>query len=351
MKASDATSPQAELLIEKVRGNPVAMLTLARTLLLPSGNSARARELCEEALRLAPDDGEVRALAQTIRSRDVGSWYFTMVQDHPRHALYAEAFRKVFAPGCTVLDIGAGTGLFAMLAAREGAAKVIACERDPAVAAAAREIVALNGYSDRVTVIAKDSRDLQIGVDLDGPVDALLWDNLANDLIGVGGLDTVEDARRRLLKPGAPIIPGRCEIRVALACSDRADDMQMGVVDGFDLTPFNSLRPAQTTVNRNKFTQRSDAATIFEFNFAADEPRPGKSDAAITASGGRVDGIVQWLRFHLADDILYDTGDGEGVMAFGIEYHAIEPFEIEAGSPVTIHGAHDRHRIWFWIDG
>ena len=155
-----------------------------------------------------------------------------------------------------------------------------------------------------------------------------------------------------MLKPGAPVVPAQCDIRVALACSDPAEDMQMGFVEGFDLTPFNSFRPTQTTMNRNRFKQLSAAATLFDFDFTKEEPaKPRKSSVEVTGIGGRVDGIVQWLRFHLTDDILYDTGDGEGVMAFGIEYHAIEPFECAAGSPVTIQGSHDRQRMWFWIDG
>src|SRR5262245_60075461 len=136
MTRDEATDPQTETLIQQVSGKPIAMLMLARTLLLPSGKTARAKELCEAAVRLAPEDAEVRALAQSIRSRGIGAWYFTMVQDRGRHARYAEAFRKSFTPGCTVLDIGAGTGLFAMLAAREGAGRVVACEREPEIAGA-----------------------------------------------------------------------------------------------------------------------------------------------------------------------------------------------------------------------
>ena len=351
MGADEAVDPQTESLIAKVAGNPIATLMLAQTLLLPRGKMKRARELCDAALALAPDDGEVKALAQGIRSRGVGAWYFTMVQDHVRHARYAEAFRKIFKPGCTVLDMGAGTGLFAMLSAREGAGKVVACERDAGVADAARNIIEINGYSDRVTVIPKDSRELEIGVDLDGPADVLLWDNLANDLVGVGGLDAVEDARRRLLKPGAAIIPGRCEIRVALAQTNPASDTRMGIVDGFDLSPFNRFRPTQTTISRRKLEFRSRPVTIFDFDLAQSElVRSRNNRAVVSATGDGVDGIAQWLRFHLAEDIAYDTVEDEGVMAFGVQYHAVEPFEADQGQEIKIAGGHDRLRTWFWIE-
>jgi SAM-dependent methyltransferase len=349
MGGDEALDPQTESLIAKVAGNPVAMLMLARTLLLPRGKTKRARALCEAAVKLAPGDAEVQALAQSVRSRDVGQWYFTMVQDRPRHALYAAAFRKVFTPGCAVLDIGAGTGLFAMLAAREGAGQVIACERESAVAEAARESIERNGYGDRVKLVAKDSRELEIGVDLDDRADVLLWDNLSNNLLGAGALDAIDDARRRLLKPGAPMIPARCEMRVALVEANPVCDVRMGTVEGFDMTPFNRFRPTQTTLGKTKLERRSDAATIFDFDFASGRLPGSRDSVTVAATGGCVDGIAQWIRFHLADDVVYDTGDDEGVTAFGIEYHAVEPFEADAGQGIAIRGAHDRKRTWFWI--
>lgn len=351
MSALDQIDAETKSLIEEVQDNPIALLTLARTLLLSKGKMEAAVFLSDVALNLSPDDPEVRALAHLIRSRAVGAWYFTMVQDQRRQALYAQALRQVLTPGCTVLDIGAGTGLFAMIAAREGAAKVVACERNPIVAKSAREIIRKNGFLGHVSVIAKDSRDLRIGVDLDGPADVLLWDNLSNDLLGGGALDTIEDARRRLLKPGAAIIPQACEIRVALIQASPATAIEMGHVDGFDMTAFNRLRPTQFTLGRSKFERRSNVATIFAFDFAADQlVKPQASAATVAATGGTVDGIAQWLRFHVADETLYDTGD-DGVTAFGIQYHAVEPFEAKAGQPVTISGAHDRRSVWFWIDG
>lgn len=338
----------AELLIARVSGNPIAMLMLARTLLLPRGRTADARSLCDAAVRLAPDDAEVRALAQSVWSRDVGQWYFTMVQDHGRNARYATAFRKVFPSGCNVLDIGAGTGLFAMLAAREGAGKVFACEQDPAIAEAARESIERNGYSDRVVIIAKNSRDLEVGVDLEHPVDVLLWDNLANNFMGAGALDAIEDARQRLLRPDAVMIPSRCEMRVALVQANPNSNVRMETIEGFDLSSFNRFRPTQTTLGNTTLERRSDVATIFDFDFTGLNSTATRESVSVIATGGKVDGIAQWLRFHLANDVVYDTGEDDSVKAFGIEYHALDPFQAQSGEQISISGAHDRQRTWFW---
>ncbi len=48
------------------------------------------------------------------------AWHFPMVADRPRNDAYDQALRRA-APGRRVLDIGSGSGLLAMMAARAGA--------------------------------------------------------------------------------------------------------------------------------------------------------------------------------------------------------------------------------------
>ena len=348
----DETSKDSvELIVSSVRGRPLAMINVARTLLAPKGMIERARALAEEAVALAPDDPEVFARAGLLRSHGIGDWYWTMVQDEPRHELYAQAFRQLFTPGCTVLDIGAGTGLFAMLAAREGAGRVIACERNPAVAEAARRIVALNGYADRVSIINKDSKDLQIGVDLDEPADVLLWDNLANNVLGAGAADTLADARRRLIKPGAAIIPARAEIVVALVDDKRPQDRVMTVVSGFDMSPFNDFMATNFTLKPHRHPRLSDAAVIFDLDFTDPTPlRPQTNTVTVTANqDGVAHGVAQWVRFHLTDKIVYDTS-GDTVTAFGMQLHTLPAFSLKATETLTICGHHDCRATWFWVE-
>jgi len=133
-----------------VEGRPMAMLALARQL-ADVGQRDLALDLTARALALEPGDGEARALATDLLSDGVHTWHFSIVRDHPRNKAYEDALRRAIFPGCTVLEIGTGTGLLAMMAARAGAAKVITCEADPAIATAARENVAINGFADRVT--------------------------------------------------------------------------------------------------------------------------------------------------------------------------------------------------------
>lgn len=339
-----------EFLIAAVQQNARGLINIAESLLIPNGLNERAVALIEQALIVGSGDPEIAALARDAKAKMVAGWYFSNLQDHPRHALYQRAFSQVFHDGCTVLDIGAGTGFMSMLAVRAGAGHVYACEKDPIVAELARQTVELNGYAKRITIIPKYSHELELGVDFEERADVLLWDNLSNNLFRQGALPAVEDARRRLIKPNAPIIPARCELRVALLEDLAPCDTIMGMIDGFDMTPFNKFRPTGFILDAATTRRISDVVTIFAVDFRDDKKvDPQQASVTVRTHGGRVHGIGQWLRFTLADDIIYDTGEDAGVRAFGTVFHAVDAFDVVAEEPVTIAGSHDRTRTRFWI--
>ena len=66
------------------------------------------------------------------------SSHLSMVKDATRVRAFSRALRAVVTPGCTVVDVGAGTGVLAFLAARQGAGKVLGLERSNLVRFARR---------------------------------------------------------------------------------------------------------------------------------------------------------------------------------------------------------------------
>jgi hypothetical protein len=107
--AGDRVKDGIDALIEAAKGSPLAMANIARTLLTEKGQTERAMSLCERALAMAPDDGEIRAIHAEVFSKDVGWFYFTTLLDGPRHAAYDQALRRALRSGSRVLEIGAGT--------------------------------------------------------------------------------------------------------------------------------------------------------------------------------------------------------------------------------------------------
>jgi protein arginine N-methyltransferase 7 len=342
-----------ESLLSHVADKPLPLARLA-CLLLARGQSERARELCAQAIALAPHNAEVHAIAAQILSHNVPP-YFSMVRDSIRHGVYEKAFHRAIQPGSHVLDIGAGTGLFAMIAARAGAAEVVTCEANPTVAAAVSQVIARNDLADRVRVVAKHSADLEIGVDLARPADVLIWDTLSHDMIGAGALPTVEQAVRRLLRPGAPAIPARGVVRVALAEDREADRRQMHIVDGFDLSAFNRLvEPSyRIKVGSERLALRSQPGDLFRFDFESGGPfREARAAVSLSSAGGTVNGIVQWVRFELDEEGWYENRPCVGAIScFRVMFYPLQrPIEMAPGDTLKVRGSHDRLSLRIWAE-
>jgi type I protein arginine methyltransferase len=166
--------------------------------------------------------------------------YGVMIADRARMGAFAAALEANVAPGSVVLDLGAGTGIMALLACRFGARRVFAIEPDNAIQVA-REIAALNGCADRIDFIQAISSDVTIAE----KADVLVHD--------IGGLmpwfqqhiPAIVDARRRFLAPGGVLIPMRDEVWATVV---EAADLYGGKTGpwehngfGLDMTPARDV--------------------------------------------------------------------------------------------------------------
>ena len=79
---------------------------------------------------------------------------------HPRFFLSSEYFAEYIdgldLKGKSVADVGTGSGVLALAAARAGAASVLALDINPNAALCARENAEANGFGDRVTAACMD---------------------------------------------------------------------------------------------------------------------------------------------------------------------------------------------------
>src|SRR5688572_25765075 len=75
--------------------------------------------------------------------------YGSMMADLVRMDACVEALRRAVRPGSVVLDLGAGTGVFSLLACKLGARRVFAVEPNDAIQVA-RQAAAANGCGDRI---------------------------------------------------------------------------------------------------------------------------------------------------------------------------------------------------------
>jgi ribosomal protein L11 methyltransferase len=117
---------------------------------------------------------------------------------HPSTRLCLEALETHLAQDCTVLDVGTGSGILAIAAAKLGAGSVLAIDSDPVAVAVARENVSTNSVAD-VTVRfgslpggfserwmpRRDGGDAPPYIVADGDFDLVLVNILAPVIIGM----------------------------------------------------------------------------------------------------------------------------------------------------------------------
>jgi len=268
----------------------------------------------ERALALgeaAAERGRQHAL-----SKLVPSWHFAMLNDAPRNDAYARAIAATVRPGDLVLEIGTGSGLLAMMAARAGAGRVVTCEQAPPIASAARDIVAANGFAERIDVVAARSTRLKVGTELPRRADVLIMEVFDTALLGEGVLAALIDARARLLAPGARVLPTRATIWAqAIECPELRPVNPIGRIADFDLAGFDRFRaPGGQSLElaREAYRPLSAPMPVLTFDFTDEVRRLGSGHANLrfTATGA-VQAIALWFELELAAGIVLSTGPGE----------------------------------------
>ncbi len=117
--------------------------------------------------------------------------------DHPTTVLSLRLLREVWWPGATVLDVGSGSGVLSVVAAKLGAPYVEAIDVSAAAVEATTANAARNGVDGVVTASGRSLSSI------DEPFDVVLANLLAPVVI-----DLATDLRRVVAPSGALIISG-----------------------------------------------------------------------------------------------------------------------------------------------
>lgn len=139
-----------------------------------------------------------------------------MIQDKVRTSTYAHFILTnphIFRDA-VVLDVGCGSGILSLFAARSGAKRVIAVDASE-IAAKAEKVIKVNGFEDVVTVVQGKVENIALP---DGitQVDIIISEWMGYALLYESMLDSVLVARDRFLRPGGVMAPSQCQMILAL---------------------------------------------------------------------------------------------------------------------------------------
>lgn len=184
---------------------------------LPRRSAALGAGLASLATAADAEDsaagGSVR-LKKTIAENGLEDWkvvdYEAMRDDEPRTQGYEAAIKKRLAGtdgSITVVDIGTGSfALLAIMAARAGARKVYAIEKNAEAAELARKTVEKEKLQDKIEVIEGDSMQ----VELPEKVDLIVSELIGSIATQEGVEPIIKDATARFIKGGFNGAGGAC---------------------------------------------------------------------------------------------------------------------------------------------
>lgn len=133
--------------------------------------------------------------------------HIAMLNDKVRTDSFIKAINEAVKVGDVVLDIGTGTGVLAIAAARAGASMVYAIEAG-AMADVAQAIINDTEVAQKITIIRGWSTDIE----LPEKADVLVSEIIGNDPFDEDVLHVFGDAKKRLLKPNCLILPNQINV-------------------------------------------------------------------------------------------------------------------------------------------
>lgn len=178
-----------------------------------------------------------------------------MLLDKVRNEAFQRAIMAAVEPGSTVLDVGAGSGILSLFAARAGARKVYAVERTQ-ISYLARQLAQHNGVDHQVDVIYDDLEKIR----LPERVDVLISEWMGGFGMDENMLFLLAIARDKWLKEGGIIIPGRLTAYLAPVWDgDLADELDYweSRPHGLDLRAIGDLSIHGMYMNRHNVREGS----------------------------------------------------------------------------------------------
>lgn len=276
-------------------------------------------------------------------------YHRSLLADSKRTHAYRQAIRQVVKPGDVVVDLGSGSGILAFFAAEAGARHVYAIDHSH-MADFAEFLSGHLGFADRITVLHAPSPK----VALPEPADVLVTETMGAAGIDEGMLGFVLEARPRMLRPGATIVPGRIALHAAPVQIDADYERLVAWWSkpryGFDFTPLRGF--ASNGVHLVHIDPRAHLATgtaVIDLDLATFDSDVVRGEATFRAKrDGLLHGFATWFEATLAGSIKIHNRETRGSHWSQAFLPLETPIAVRRGARIHVDIESDDGRAWRW---
>ena len=321
---------------------------------LENNQFAAALECFELALCFDPKNQQAQQGVNRAHRQIVPRWHFEMLNDEKRNEAFQRALKNAITPETVVLDIGSGTGLLAMMAARAGAKETVTCEMVPQLAELARDTVALNGLADRIITLDKKSTSLVIGYQMVRKASLLVTETVDCGLLGEGIVSSIAHAKANLLTDDAQIVPCAATVYAMVVESPRLRNLNMArTAAGFDVSLINRYATAQyfpVRLDAFEYTALTEPFAVFNFDFVKGTITPERRTMSLSAKrDGTAQCVIFWFNMQLDRENAISNEPGSTTHW----EQALQCLEMEvavrAGEKLVLEAEHDCQQIRFKV--
>ena len=246
----------------------------------------------------------------------------SLLSHRSRLSKFQRALQKVVQPESRVVDIGTGTGILALIAARAGAKSITAIDVNGKSLNYARKAAQINGLSERVSFVESHFEDYVP----EEQADIVICEMLSSMLLIEQQVPACAHAARRILKPGGIILPVSASVyAVPVECQSLWERFNL-----FDL----EFPKAPQTLGKGDAKELSDAALVTKFDFSIPDIPAEVNEMLefVIVEEGRLHGLVGFFKAHLYEDITLGMDDGWRELFLPLD----EPIEVSKGTRVSV---------------
>eukprot|EP00466_Bigelowiella_natans_P004648 jgi/Bigna1/38618/e_gw1.27.106.1 len=142
--------------------------------------------------------------------------HLEMLSDFPRTKGYQSAIHSLRheIADRSVLDLGCGSGILSIFAAKAGAKVIYAVDASDILVKATKKVVEANGFADKIVLVKTKMEDMKLPV---AKVDVIVSEWMGTFLIAEAMLESVIIARNRFLRKDGLMMPSYAQLQVAPA--------------------------------------------------------------------------------------------------------------------------------------